>query len=207
MEQFGDLFANEPQRRHFAEYLTGLMLRQRKSVLGINRRVCPDHRPILPEQFLDRGGLGRRSPQPTAVGMAAARIPVHNIRDRGVIAIDNVLIDHDGKFIKDVGWFWDHAEQTQQDRPRLSVRQLRLHQRQALSLGVPPLQQAGAMRGHRRERFQPHQSLSASWSIGSASGKFPAISPSTAISPTPRSSTTSTPNRTVSAGRGATWAT
>ena len=30
--------------------------------------------------------------------------------DRGVIAIDNVLIDHDGKLIKDVGWFWDHAE-------------------------------------------------------------------------------------------------
>jgi hypothetical protein len=31
--------------------------------------------------------------------------------DRGVIAIDNVLIDHDGQCIKDVGWFWDHAEQ------------------------------------------------------------------------------------------------
>ena len=28
-----------------------------------------------------------------------------------VIAIDDVLIDHDGKFIKDVGWLWDHAEQ------------------------------------------------------------------------------------------------
>ena len=30
---------------------------------------------------------------------------------RGVIAIDNVLIDRDGKFIKDVDWFWDNAEQ------------------------------------------------------------------------------------------------
>lgn len=29
--------------------------------------------------------------------------------DRGV-AIDNVLIDHDGKFIRDAGWLWDHAE-------------------------------------------------------------------------------------------------
>jgi hypothetical protein len=27
-----------------------------------------------------------------------------------VIALDDVLIDHDGKFIEDVGWFWDHAE-------------------------------------------------------------------------------------------------
>jgi hypothetical protein len=27
-----------------------------------------------------------------------------------VIAIDDVLIDHEGKLIDDVGWFWDHAE-------------------------------------------------------------------------------------------------
>jgi DDE superfamily endonuclease len=33
--------------------------------------------------------------------------------DQGVIAIDDTLSDHDGKFIKDVGWFWDHAEDRQ----------------------------------------------------------------------------------------------
>jgi hypothetical protein len=27
---FGDLFANEPERRHFAEYLTGLMVAKRR---------------------------------------------------------------------------------------------------------------------------------------------------------------------------------
>ena len=27
-----------------------------------------------------------------------------------MIALDDVLIDHDGKCIEDVGWFWDHAE-------------------------------------------------------------------------------------------------
>jgi len=30
---------------------------------------------------------------------------------RGVIAIDNTLVDHAGKLIEDVGWFWDHADQ------------------------------------------------------------------------------------------------
>ncbi|HIQ22360.1 MAG TPA: hypothetical protein EYH34_14140 [Planctomycetes bacterium] len=30
--------------------------------------------------------------------------------DRGVMAIDNVLIDHEGRLIQDVGRFWDHAE-------------------------------------------------------------------------------------------------
>ena len=37
LAQYGDLFANECQRRHFAEYLTGLMVAERKTVLGINR--------------------------------------------------------------------------------------------------------------------------------------------------------------------------
>ena len=38
---FGDLFANEAQRRHFAEYLTGLYVADRKTVtklLGTNGR-------------------------------------------------------------------------------------------------------------------------------------------------------------------------
>jgi hypothetical protein len=29
----------------------------------------------------------------------------------GIIPIDNVLIDHHGELIADVGWFWDHVEQ------------------------------------------------------------------------------------------------
>ena len=29
---FGDLFDNEPARRHFAEYLTGLMIAERKNI-------------------------------------------------------------------------------------------------------------------------------------------------------------------------------
>ena len=36
VEEFGDLFVCEPERRHLAEYLTGLMVATRKSVRGIN---------------------------------------------------------------------------------------------------------------------------------------------------------------------------
>src|SRR5512145_1697268 len=36
IETYGDLFANEPERRHFAEYLMGLMLADRKTVNGIS---------------------------------------------------------------------------------------------------------------------------------------------------------------------------
>jgi hypothetical protein len=34
--QFGTLFANAPERRHFAEYLTGLLVAEKKTVSGIN---------------------------------------------------------------------------------------------------------------------------------------------------------------------------
>ena len=36
VEQFGAVFANEPQRRHFAEYLTGLLVAAKKTITGIN---------------------------------------------------------------------------------------------------------------------------------------------------------------------------
>ena len=42
---FGDLFANEPERRHFAEYLTGLMVAEKKTVSGINRGALGDSYP------------------------------------------------------------------------------------------------------------------------------------------------------------------
>src|SRR5215212_1638383 len=40
LAQFGDLFANEPQRRHFAEDLTGLMIAERKTVLGVHDELA-----------------------------------------------------------------------------------------------------------------------------------------------------------------------
>lgn len=35
-QQFGAIFANEPERRHFAEYLTGLLVAEKKNVTSIN---------------------------------------------------------------------------------------------------------------------------------------------------------------------------
>jgi len=40
VKEFGDLFVCDPERRHFAEYLTGLMIAERKTVLGINREFA-----------------------------------------------------------------------------------------------------------------------------------------------------------------------
>jgi DDE superfamily endonuclease len=110
VKQFGDQFANEPQRRHFAEYLTGLMIAERKSVLGINREFAQTTDQSCLNKFLtevdwDAEALNQRRLD------WLQRDSSTRYTDRGVIPIDNVLIDHDGKFIKDAGWFWDHADQ------------------------------------------------------------------------------------------------
>lgn len=109
LARFGDLFANEPERRHFGEYLTGLIVADRKNVSAISREfaVTTDQSCLnrwLTEVDWDPAELNRRRLQWMQED-ASTRYSEH-----GVIAIDNVLIDHDGKMIQDVGWFWDHAQ-------------------------------------------------------------------------------------------------
>lgn len=110
VEEFGDLFICKPERRHFAEYLTGLMVAARKSVRGMNSEFAMTSDQSCFNRFL------------TEVEWDEEKLNEERLKwlqkdsstqytDRGVIAIDNVLIDHDGKLIEDVGWLWDHAEQ------------------------------------------------------------------------------------------------
>jgi hypothetical protein len=108
--QFGDFFPNEPARRHFAEYMTGLFIAEHKTVSGINREFAAT---------TDQSCLNRWL---TEAPWDVERINQHRLewlqsdpttryRQDGAIAIDNTLIDHDGTLIEDAGWFWDHADQ------------------------------------------------------------------------------------------------
>jgi hypothetical protein len=110
VEQFGAIFANEPERRHFAEYLTGLLVAEKKTVSGINAEFA---------QTTDQSCLNRWI---TEVNWDAEKLnrqrlawlqrdPQTRYVPSGVIPIDNTLVDHAGKLIEDVGYFWDHAEQ------------------------------------------------------------------------------------------------
>jgi hypothetical protein len=110
VEEFGDVFANAPERRHLAEYLTGLLLAERKTVSGINAEfaVTTDQSCLnrwMTEVDWDEAQLNVRR-------LAwLQRDPTTRYAPQGVIAIDNTLVTHEGKVIEDVGWFWDHAEQ------------------------------------------------------------------------------------------------
>ena len=52
LQTFGDLLPNEPQRRHFAEYLTGLFVAERKNVTAINREFAQTTDPSCLNRFL-----------------------------------------------------------------------------------------------------------------------------------------------------------
>src|SRR5262245_12687181 len=98
LAQYSDLFSNEPERRHFAEYLTGLFIAERKTVSGINREfaVTTDQSCLnrwITEVEWDEQALNQRRLDLLQQD-AATRYTKH-----GVIAIDNTLIDHDGKLI------------------------------------------------------------------------------------------------------------
>src|SRR5512135_160805 len=110
LAQYGDLCANECQRRHFAEYLTGLFVAERKTILGIHDEFA---------RTTDQSGLNRLLTEAEwGVGALNDRRlerlqedPMTRYSDQGVIPIDNTLVDREGLLIPDAGWYWDHAEQ------------------------------------------------------------------------------------------------
>jgi hypothetical protein len=110
LDQFADLFANEPQRQHFGEYLTGLMIDERKTVSGISREFAQPGDQSCLNRFLteadwDVDALNQRRLE------ILQHDPATRYSDQGVIAIDNVLIDREGYLIPDASVMWDHADQ------------------------------------------------------------------------------------------------
>jgi len=107
---FSDLFSNQPQRDHFAEYLTGLMVAKNKTVSGISAEFVNTTDQSCLNRFVTEVEWDENQLNAKRLELMQEDSTTR-YSDRGVIAIDDVLIDHDGKLIEDVGWFWDHAEQ------------------------------------------------------------------------------------------------
>jgi hypothetical protein len=110
LRDFGDLLPNEPQRRHFAEYLTGLYVAARKTVTGINREFAETTDPSCLNRFFRDADWDVQAVNQRRLELLQKE-PSTRYSAQGVIPIDNVLIDHHGEYIQDAGWFWDHAEE------------------------------------------------------------------------------------------------
>ena len=109
VRQFGDAFPNEPARIHFAEYVTGLIVAEHKTVSGIAREFADAPDQSCLNRFLTESPWDPERLNQQRLEWLQAD-PTTRYRQDGVIAIDNTLIDHDGKLIEDVGYYWDHAE-------------------------------------------------------------------------------------------------
>ena len=110
VEQFGAVFVNEPERRHFAEYLTGVLVAEKKTVSGINAEFAQTtEQSCLNRWITEVDWEADQLNQQRLAWLQAA--PQTRYAPSGVIPIDNTLGDHAGKLSEDVGYFWDHAEQ------------------------------------------------------------------------------------------------
>lgn len=107
--QFGDVFPNEPSRQHFAEYLTGLLIAERKTVNGMTQEFAATTDQSCLNRWLTEAPWDVERLNQQRLDWLQDD-PTTRYRKDGVIAIDNTLIDHDGTLIEDVGYFWDHAD-------------------------------------------------------------------------------------------------
>ena len=107
---FGHVFDTKAARRHFAEYLTGLMIAERKTVSGINREFALTTDQSCLNRWLTEVQWDVQTLNDRRLAWLQ-QVPQTRYNSRGVIAIDNTLIDHEGKLIEAVGWFWDHADE------------------------------------------------------------------------------------------------
>jgi len=111
LKTYGDLFSNRPERQHLGEYLTGLMVASRKSVRGINSEFADTTDQSCLNRWLVEVDWNVQDLNERRLKELQKDPTTRYSPSRGVIPIDNVLVDHEGKTIEDVGWFWDHADQ------------------------------------------------------------------------------------------------
>ena len=110
IDQYGDLFAYEPTRTHLGEYITGLLVAERKSVRGINSEFAVTTDQSCLNRWITEVGWDEQALNERRLAKLQEQPETRYARS-GVIPIDDTLIDHDGKLIQDAGKFWDHADQ------------------------------------------------------------------------------------------------
>jgi hypothetical protein len=109
VDHFGPMFVNRPERDHLAQYLTGLLIAENKTVSGIAREFAD-----APDQSCLNRWLTQAPWDPQKLNDQRLQWLQQDsdarYSDQGTISIDNVLVSHDGELIADVGCFWDHCE-------------------------------------------------------------------------------------------------
>ena len=146
---FHNLCFRDEWRKHFAVYLTGLMIAQNKTVAGIKSEFAQTTDQSCVNRFLTDSPWKEKDLNELCLELMQGE-PDMCYSEHGVITIGDTLIDHCGKFIEDFGVLLESCWRAQKTYPRLSDCELCVWKPQALPVGVSAPLEMGTVWGHRR---------------------------------------------------------
>lgn len=103
-------FTNQPQRDHAARYLTGLMICPNKTITGMTSEQPNASDQSCLNRFMTGVDWNAQALNEERIEWLQ-KFDDTKFHERGIIALDDVLIEKSGKFIKDSGTFWDHSNE------------------------------------------------------------------------------------------------
>ena len=104
-------FFNSSQLRHFAEYLTGLIVSENKTITAINSHFMDHTDQSAKNHFLTDSDWDDARLTQERLKLILERCQKKRITD-GLLIIDDTIVHKTGKQIEAVGWFWDHSNHT-----------------------------------------------------------------------------------------------
>lgn len=99
---------NQCQLRHFAEYLTGLIVSENKTITGINDHFINHSDQSAKNHFLTDSNWDDTKLTAKRLDLILEQCRIKQITD-GLLVIDDTLAHKTGKQIEAVDWFWDHS--------------------------------------------------------------------------------------------------
>jgi len=108
LPNFADLFS-KPQLRHLAQYLTGLILCDNKTVSGINDAFYGHRDQSTKNHFLTEAGWPDDQVDIVRMNLITEHVNQRHIQD-GCLIVDDSLAHKTGKHIDGVGWHYDHSQ-------------------------------------------------------------------------------------------------
>jgi hypothetical protein len=207
VEQCGTVFTNEPERRHLAEYLRGLLVAEKQTVSGINAEFAQPTDQSCLNRWITEGDWDVANLHELRLAWWQEDAQTR-YAPSGVRPIDNTRVAPSGKLIEDGGYFWDHAAQRQKiahaylransgcpsgKHSALDLRRLRkradCEAQQARGAAEPGGVAAATEAAQRVATCKTHTACAASWGTGWGSSRVPALSPSRVTSLTRRAVT------------------
>ena len=109
-EFLAPLFDNTSQRKHLANYLTGLMIVENKTITGMTNEMPNASDQSCLNRFLTEVDWDHDAVNKARIAWLQ-QFDDTKFHERGIIALDDVLLEKSGKLIPDSGTFWDHSEE------------------------------------------------------------------------------------------------